>query len=262
MMTVDFHNHLMPAVDDGAQTAEQAAQAIAAFKQDGVSVIVTTPHIDGSLTARPDLLAAQLAKLDRAFETLQACAQSEGGVRVERGAEVLVDAPEVDVSDARLRLAGTRSFLMEFPFGLVPPYSPTVVERLAKSGYTPIIAHPERYHDVWGRIELAAAWKDAGAYLQMNGGSLLGLYGPDVRRAAFELLGRGWVDYICSDYHARGSTQVAKYRALLEAAGGAEHVQVLMQTNPSRMLDGLSPLPVAGLQMKPTLWGRVAGIFR
>jgi hypothetical protein len=137
-----------------------------------------------------------------------------------------------------------------------------MVERLAASGYTPIIAHPERYHDVWGRIELAATWKDAGAHLQLNGGSLLGLYGPDVRRAAFELLGRGWVDYICSDYHARGSTQVAKYRALLEAAGGAEHVQVLMQTNPSRMLDGLSPLPVAGLQMKPTLWGRVAGIFR
>ena len=262
MAIVDFHNHLMPGVDDGAQTAEQAAQAIAAFQQDGVSIIVTTPHVDGSLTTDARSLAARLEQLDAAFETLQACARAAGGVRVERGAELLIDAPELNLEDARLRLAGTNSFLMEFPFGLVPPYSPSVVERLAATGDTPIIAHPERYHDVWNDLELAARWKAAGAYLQLNGASLLGLYGPNVRKAAFELLGRGWVDYICSDYHARGSAQVAQYRALLEASDGAEQAQILMQTNPSRLLDGLSPLPVAGLPTKPTLWNRVAGIFR
>src|SRR5687768_9793483 len=124
MTTVDFHNHLMPGVDDGAETEEQASQAIAAFKVDGVSGIVTTPHVDGSLTTPPDRLAVRLAKLDASFEALQTCAEAVGGVRVERGAEILVDAPDLDLSDTRLRLAGTKSFLMEFPFGLVPPYSP------------------------------------------------------------------------------------------------------------------------------------------
>jgi protein-tyrosine phosphatase len=262
MPIVDFHNHLMPGVDDGAQSAADAAHALAAFKQDGVGVVVTTPHVDGSLTLLPAALAERLASLDAAFEVLQGCAAAAGDIRVERGAELLLDAPELDLSDARLRLAGTRSFLMEFPFGLVPPYSPRVVKGLASGGHTPIIAHPERYRDVWSQPELAAEWRDAGAYLQLNGASLLGYYGPEVRGTAFELLRRGWVDYICSDYHARGSAQVAQYRALLEASDGAEQAQILMQTNPSRMLDGLSPLPVAGLQMKPTLWNRVAGIFR
>lgn len=261
MAIVDFHNHLMPGVDDGAESVDQSAQALASFLKDGVTVVVTTPHIDGSLTAKPRELAQRLSALDESFTQLQACAAT-AGVRVERGCELLIDAPDVNVEDDRLRLAGTRSVLVEFPFALVPPGSPRVLQRFVADGFTPIIAHPERYRDVRSRIELAGDWREAGACLQLNGGSLLGVYGREVRNAAFELLARGWIDYICSDYHARGSALVAQYRGLLEAAGGAEHAQILMQTNPSRMLDGLSPLPVAGLHIKPPLWGRVADIFR
>lgn len=261
MSLVDFHNHLMPAVDDGAQSDEESLAAINAFKDDGVSVIITTPHVEGSITTRSGELATRLAELDVAFGRLQECAAEAGGVRVERGVELLLDVPEPDLTDARLRLAGGNFFLMEFPYMMVPPHSDRAVAALSATGYTPIIAHPERYHGFWDTIELAAEWKQNGAFLQVNGGSLLGRYGANAQKTAIELLRRGWIDYICSDFHARGPTLVTQYRALLEGHGATEQAQMLMQTNPARVLSGQPPIPVAPIQIKGTLWARVKAVF-
>lgn len=258
---VDFHNHLMPGVDDGAQSVAESIDALNAFKEDGVDVIIATPHVDGSLTTRSDELASRLQELDAAYRSLQACARDVGGVRVERGVELLLDVPEPDLSDARLRLAGGSFFLMEFPYMMVPPHSQRAVRSLSDTGYTPIIAHPERYHGFWETIDLAAEWKQNGAFLQVNGGSLLGRYGAAAQKTAFELLRRGWIDYICSDFHARGSTLVAQYRALLAGHGALEQAQMLMQTNPARVLTGQPPIPVAPIQIKSTLWARVKAVF-
>jgi len=259
---VDFHNHVMPGVDDGAQTADETVEALTAFQNDGVTVVVATPHVDGSSTLQAAEIAGRLRELDGAFERLEACAAQVGNMRVERGIELLLDVPEPDLTDARLRLAGGRFVLMEFPFMTVPPESGRALGAIVKSGVIPIIAHPERYHGFAGNTDMAADWKDSGALLQVNGGSLLGRYGPGARAAAFELLQRGWVDYLCSDYHARGPALVAQYVGMLEAIGAQEQVRMLTETNPSRMLEGLSPLPVPLLRIKRTLWSRVTEAFR
>lgn len=261
-MIIDFHNHLMPGVDDGAQTIDEAVAGLAAFRTDGVGAIVVTPHIDASITVKPAELQARLSELDAAWAQLQECAAGSG-VSVQRGVELLLDIPEPNLCDPRLRLAGGKFLLMEFPFMMLPPHSPRAVRAIADSGYTPIIAHPERYHGFLNEIELAAEWKQSGGLLQVNGGSLLGRYGPEARKAAFELLQRGWVDYLCSDYHARGSALVADYRALLERNDAGEQAHTLMETNPERMLEGRMPLPVQPLRPKrPALWQRLAAIFR
>ncbi|HEX6559069.1 MAG TPA: CpsB/CapC family capsule biosynthesis tyrosine phosphatase [Longimicrobiales bacterium] len=262
MAIVDFHNHLMPGVDDGAQTEAESVEALRVFQREGVATAVVTPHVDASLTAKPGELQARLAELDEGWAKLQRCAQG-GSLALRRGVELLLDVPEPDLSEPRLRLGGGKFVLMEFPFMMLPPQSGRAVRAIADSGYTPIIAHPERYRGFLTDIERAAEWKQNGAYLQMNGGSLLGRYGTEARRAAFELLERGWVDYLCSDYHARGPVMIADYRALLESQDGAEQAHTLMETNPARMLDGLPPLPVTPLRPKRgALWQRVAALFR
>jgi hypothetical protein len=48
---VDFHNHLMPGVDDGAQDRAQALAGLRAMQADGVTELVATPHLEGMLTA-------------------------------------------------------------------------------------------------------------------------------------------------------------------------------------------------------------------
>ena len=262
MAIVDFHNHLMPGVDDGAQTAQESEEALREFASNGVRTVIVTPHLDASLTLKPSELSARMAELDRAWTVLQPIA-SRCGVAVERGVELLLDVPEPDLSDERLRLCGGKFLLMEFPFMMIPPQSGRAVAGIAARGFHPIIAHPERYSDIDQQLDVAAEWKRNGAYLQVNGGSLLGRYGPGPRRVAFELLERGWVDYVCSDYHARGPALVAEYRALLECNEAMEQAYNLMEANPTRLLDGVRPLPTAPVRAKkPTLWGRVTAMFK
>lgn len=262
MGIVDFHNHLMPAVDDGAQSVTESSQALSALKDAGVSTIVATPHFEANLTIKPPNFQNRMQEIDASFAELQACAARIEGVRVERGVELALDIPEPDLSDAKLRLAGGSFFLMEFPAMMVPPGSERVVRALSESGFTPIIAHPERYYGMLHTIELAGAWRAAGAYLQVNSGSLLGRYGIEARNTGFELLRRGWVDYLSSDYHARGPVLVGQCWSLLEKLDAKEQASTLMKTNPARILEGNPPLPVQPLRVKHTLWSRVAAVFR
>lgn len=262
MGIVDFHNHVMPAVDDGAQSTDECGDALSAFKADGVNVVVATPHVEGSCTTSHATLRRRMLELDRAFTAVQASAQGMRDLEVRRGVELLLNVPNPDLSDARLRLGGGPFFLMEFPYFAVPPHSAEVIRSLTRDGYMPIIAHPERYRGIAHDIDVAMRWRENGAYLQVNGGSLLGRYGNEARAAAFELLGRGWVDYLCSDYHARGPTLVSQYEALLEEIDAHEQAHLLMQVNPARMLEGKKPLPVQPLHVKRTFWRRVAGMFR
>jgi protein-tyrosine phosphatase len=259
---VDFHNHLIPGVDDGAQDVAECEAALQRFKADGVATVIATPHVDGGTTTHPGQLADRLEELDIGFSDLQAVAARVGGVRVERGAEVLLDVPEPDLSDPRLRLGGGPFFLMEFPFMTVPPHSIRAVRALAAGPYKPIIAHPERYHGFVNTVDLALEWKAAGGQLQVNGGSLLGRYGKEARAAAFELLRRGWVDYLSSDYHTRGPALVADYCRLLEELGAPEQAYLLTVTNPGRILTGDPPIPIAPIIVKSSMWGRVRAIFK
>lgn len=261
-MATDFHNHLIPGVDDGAQSVDEALEAVEAFRRDGVTCIIATPHIDASVTLDERALAARLGQIDEGWRLLtDAVTNHFADVTIARGCELALDVPVPNLNDPRLRLNGGRFFLMEFPFMTVPPRAASVVGTLRGTGYVPVIAHPERYQGVRG-AEAIRSWREQGARLQVNGGSLLGRYGERPRQLAFELLSLGLVDYICSDYHARGVPQTSEFQALLIEQDAAEQAHTLMETNPRRLMDGLDPLPVAPVITRPSLWRRMSRIFR
>lgn len=263
MSIIDFHNHLIPGVDDGAQTLEESEAGVAAFVADGVTGFVATPHVNGELTLDRAALNARLQEIDDGWHDLtELCAEKFPAVSVFRAVELLLDVPEPDISDPRLRINGGQFFLVEFPFMSVPPQSARVIRQLAATGYTPILAHPERYRGLTD-VALAGEWRQAGALLQINGGSLLGRYGPGARDVAFQLLEQGWADFLCSDYHARGEPLIRSYEKLLIDSDGVEQAATLMKTNPARMLSGQRPLPVMPFKpRRPSVWRRVTGLFK
>ena len=244
----DFHNHLMPAVDDGAQTVDDAVTALRAFYDSGVRDVITTPHFAGSLTLSDQGMAERMEQLDRGWERLRVVAGEVPGIRVHRGAEIMLDVPRPVLTDSRLHLAGGRFVLVELPFMSVPPESARILTHIRNSGLIPVLAHPERYHGVMPGSTLPLEWKAAGALLQVNGGSLLGRYGKGPRANAIDLLTRGLADYLSSDFHARGSTQVREYVGWLNERQGGEQAQMLTGVNPGRLLRGEVPFPVMPLR--------------
>jgi protein-tyrosine phosphatase len=258
---IDIHSHVMPGVDDGACDIDEAVTALSALQRAGVEHVVATPHLDASLTARRAAYAARLDQLDVAWRELTA-AVTPALPSVSRGAEIMLDVPEPDFSDPRLRLDGTDFVLVEFPWAPLPPHSARALIWIRDAGYVPVVAHPERYPDAGDCLDLIHEWRQHGAYLQCNCGSLTGSYGGGARDVAIELLRRGWIDYLAGDYHARGPLPQDGCAAVLDALGAGDLFTVLTMTNPQRLRANRAPLPVAPLPAADTLWQRLARVFR
>jgi protein-tyrosine phosphatase len=255
---VDLHSHLVPAVDDGASGPEEARRALRALVDQGVERVVVTPHLNAQLTLSPDPFNSRMAELDVGFELLKGIACDEcPGVRIERGAEIALDTPRPDFSDPRIRLAGGRWVLVEFSRLMIPPRSTAALAEILAEGYRPLLAHPERYP--LRDLGLVAEWREAGVALQVNAGSLLGKYGPAARKVARELLARGWVDVVASDYHARGAPPIAPFVEWMDGAGGAEQRVRLTVENPALILQGEDVLPVDPLPEKRRWWSVLVG---
>jgi protein-tyrosine phosphatase len=244
---IDLHNHLLPGVDDGASDEDEARVALASLRAEGVAALVVTPHFEAGLQLRPAELAARFDALDAAWARFGPLAAA-AGLPVARGVELRLDLARPDLSDPRLRLAGGRFVLCEFPYFTVPPRSERVLAGVRGDGWYPIVAHPERYSGLDEDPEVIDRWLEAGALLQVNGGSLLGRYGETARRTAEELLESGCVRYVASDYHARGSPRIREWLEALVARVGPDDARLLTRTNPARLLRG--ELPEDGLSRR------------
>ncbi len=261
---VDFHSHLVPGVDDGARTVEDTLTSVERLTRLGIRKILTTPHLDGSLTNDPEALAARLAEVDAAWkEASAAVARDFPEVQFFRGHEIMLDVSDVDYSDPRVRLAGTSFVLIEWPRLHVPPGTVHVLKRIIRDGYRPIIAHPERYIGIDRSFAIVGEWREAGAYLQVNYGSLFGRYGQGPRNVAEYLLKRGWANYLASDFHGHERQKIYFKEVVehLESMEAYEALGALCQTNPARILRDEEPLPVPMLPRETGLWARMKGML-
>lgn len=152
----------MPGVDDGAVSVEEAREGLTALAAEGVGSVITTPHLPASVTRDQHRRLRALSAIDKGWDTLRELALQEfPHIWLERGVELLLDHPEPDLSDSRLRLAGTSFVLMEFPHMSIPPHSTLALRMLRSAGWKPIVAHPERYSNFGNKVDLLEAWKDA-----------------------------------------------------------------------------------------------------
>lgn len=258
---IDLHSHLIPGVDDGSSSLEESRAALELMRDGGVTTLVTTSHLEGSVTLDPARLATRLQEIDTAWGYLEALALADfPELHLQRGLEVMINTPEPDLSDPRLRLAGTSFVLVEFPYMSVPPGSTEAIFKLRMKGWNPVIAHPERYTGVDSALEIVDEWRRVGGLLQVNAGSLLGRYGDQAKATAWRILGRGWASYISSDYHARGRFHSPDAKAKLIEKGGAEQAELLFRANAERLLKGEMPLEVPPLKSRQrSFWNRLTG---
>lgn len=249
---VDFHSHLIPRVDDGAQSVEQSLAALREMAAQGITTAITTPHFDASLTREPGALDARLREFDAGWALLsEALARETKLPRLLRGTEVMLDEPDVDLSDPRIRLDGGRFVLCEFPMLRLPPNAEWGIANLVARGWQPIVAHPERYRNLDAGLEMLARLRQAGAQFQLNASSLTGQHGEGPEANAWRLLALGWIEYLSSDYHARGTPATAGALALLREHGAQEQARMMSEENPARLLVGQAPLPVTPFKPAP-----------
>jgi protein-tyrosine phosphatase len=261
---VDIHNHLVPGVDDGARSLEAVLDSVERMTRLSIRRIVTTPHIRASTTLDPAGLEERLSEVSEAWEAAAlAIGEHFPEVEFRRGHEVALDVPNPDLSDPRIRMGGTAFVLVEWPHLQLPPGTARVLKSIRDQGYRPIVAHPERYSGMAQALGVAGQWRDAGAYLQVNYGSLVGRYGAEAQANAHRLLRRGWVDYLASDFHGHPRLKIYKAEAweMLEELGADEALIYLCRTNPGRVLSDDEPLAVPILPPERGFWARLRNML-
>jgi protein-tyrosine phosphatase len=244
----DLHNHLVPNVDDGARSVAESIECLISLAHDGVGMVVTTPHL---LLPRLETVAEVERELDRhrrAFDALVTAVRDvEGLPDLGLGQEIWASrAEQIEpvLGCEGLGLADSPYLLVEFGFDLQGTHA-DVIDAVLQGGRRIVIAHAERYQFPKGLdpVETAAAWREAGALLQVNTGSLTGRYepaNPGSQRLAWALVEGRLADVIATDNHGlrrgRGSPSEA-YEALAAAGRGAQ-AEELMGVTPAGLLDG------------------------
>ena len=189
----DLHTHILPGMDDGAQTVEQSLQMLRAEQEQGVETVLLTPHFYRT-SENVDMF---LERRQQAWQILQA-ALPEKHPKLLLGAEVAWY--QTILQEKRLHelcLEGTNCILLELPYA---PWPSMVMDHLYEfsvvTGITPILAHVDRYLPLQNKAVIEQLFS-IGLPMQINAPALLH---PLRRGKAVRMLKQGkW--YIGSDCH-------------------------------------------------------------
>lgn len=197
VLQTDFHSHIIPGIDDGAQTIEDSIDLIKGLMELGFKKIITTPHcMVDYYRNTPEIINEGLAKVQAEIK------KQNLNVILEAAAEYYVDDDfERKINAGEILTFGNNYVLFELPFLSEPPNLAQVVFSLQSMGYRPILAHPERYGFYYNDFEKYQDFVDRGVYLQVNLMSLMGHYSPETKKVAEKLIERGLVSFIGSDLH-------------------------------------------------------------
>ncbi|WP_255896999.1 tyrosine-protein phosphatase [Rufibacter sediminis] len=196
-----MHSHLLPGLDDGAATLEDAMQLLEALYQLGFRKLCMTPHIMGDFykntpaAIREKLYVLQEATAARGLDIELSCA-----------AEYYIDEwffAKLQAGEELLTFGGERKFLLiETSYMNEPPHLRQVIFAAQAAGYTPVLAHPERYTYFYGRIEALLSLRETGILFQVNTNSLAGYYSSQAKEVARQLIKKKMVEFLGTDTHA------------------------------------------------------------
>ncbi|MCK9343751.1 MAG: capsular biosynthesis protein [Massilibacteroides sp.] len=188
----DCHSHLLPCVDDGFRKEEKTLKALAYQEDLGVKQIWLTPHM---MIDYPNNIASNLRpKFDQLKQAYK------GPIALFLGGEYMLDTGfEKHLASQDLLCFLHNKLLVETSY-FSPPFNyGELIFKLKTQGYSPLLAHPERY--MYLEKEDYLTYKEEGYSFQLNLMSLAGVYGVESMKKAKWLLENDMYSCVGTDMH-------------------------------------------------------------
>lgn len=192
---IDIHSHILPGLDDGASTLEEAVAMVRIAAESGTTDIVATPHANLEYSFDPQVIDGKIAELREACGNV---------IRLHRGCDFHLHYDNIQDALAhptKYAVNQKNYVLVEFSELLITRTTDEVLRRMRLAGMLPIITHPERNSLLQQRIGQIEAWVRHGCYVQVTALSLLGSFGKQAKQFSDELMKRRLVHFIASDAH-------------------------------------------------------------
>ncbi|WP_173918690.1 tyrosine-protein phosphatase [Halobacillus sp. Marseille-Q1614] len=196
---IDIHSHILPGVDDGAQTMEESIQMAQEAVEEGITTILATPHHqNGHYNNYKNDILIQVNELNRQLR------EKNIPLTVLPGQETRIYGEFVEglQNNEILPLNETTDYVfIEFPFDTVPKYASNLLFNLQVEGYKPVIVHPERNKRIQENPNVLYSLIKNGAFAQLTAASLTGKFGGTAKKVSKQLIEANLVHLIASDAH-------------------------------------------------------------
>ena len=199
---VDIHCHIIPGVDDGSDGFESTMKMLKTAQDEGITRMIATPHFKkGHHNVSPEAA-------DKLLEEIRTKAEKEGiALKFYLGNEVMFfsDVEEAFDEGKISRINGTDNLLIEFYPDDEYSRIRRGIETVQSMGFTPILAHVERYLELRKDISKIEHLKAVGAVITVNASSVTGDAGFLTKQFVKGLLRRKLVGMIGTDAHDNSS---------------------------------------------------------
>jgi len=195
---VDIHSHLIPGIDDGSRGMDHSIELVRALEAFGYQKLITTPHSSDMFPNSSERI------LEGYYQLKERLIKEELSIEIEVACEYYADEHfEKYLMDKDiLTFGGTRKYLLfELSYFTPPRNIEELVYEIKLNGYTPVLAHPERYLYWHDEFERYLSLKLEGVFFQLNINSLNGYYNKGVQQTAEKLVKNKMVDFMGSDTH-------------------------------------------------------------
>ena len=227
----DTHSHILFNIDDGSNNIEESIAILKEMAEVGFKHVILTPHyIEGTEYSVTN------EEKDIRFALLEKRIKEENlDITIHLGNEIFLhNNLMASIEGAKCYgLNKSNYLLVELPFhnqirGLID-----ILYEFKVKGYTPIIAHPERYTYLQDNPDLVDKLKEEGTLFQCNYSSILGYYRKDAERLMKYMLKKHYVDYLGTDIHHINKAFVldnfAKIKKTIIKITGDEYFNEIME---------------------------------
>ena len=200
---IDFHNHILPNVDDGSKSLEMSLNMLRLAEEQGITEVVNTVHYQHPKVENEDIsfkrINGEIQKLQQELD------KNRIKVKLHIGAEVFFLPNLMEIkNDPLTTFNGSNYMLIEFLTYNLPDSHEQQFYNLKMAGITPIIAHPERYKFVQNDLNNVVRWLELGCLIMVDAGSVLKQFGDECFLAAESIIKNQWCHILGSDAHNDG----------------------------------------------------------
>lgn len=226
---IDLHSHILPGVDDGAQTLEDSLEMARKAISQGITHLMCTPHHNNGKYNNPaDKIIREVANLQGELDKrgLDLTLLEGQEVRLTEFLLTAIQREEILFTDL-----DNTYLLIEFPTNEVPIYAEQVFYQLLNRGQVPVIVHPERNAVFREEPNRLVSFLEMGTLTQLTAPSIVGIFGSDIQQTARQILEHNMLYMVASDAHnLRHRTFLMKeaYKEI-EKIGGKEMVEAMQQ---------------------------------